>query len=88
MDLLKKIFPLSWKYKKDAKDLIIGIIIYLVAGAIAGVLITVATKIAGLLGAIGGLLAAVIGAVGGLIGLYVLIGIVLEVLLFTKVLKD
>ena len=37
MDLLKKIFPLSFKYVKDVKDLIVGIILYVIGGAIGGV---------------------------------------------------
>lgn len=88
MDLLKKIFPLSWKFKADLTNFIIGIIIYIIAGAIAGLLIWVPTFIANLVPVVGGLLAAVIGAVGGLIELYVLIGIVLQILLFAKVIKD
>ena len=87
MDLLKKLFPISWKYKSEAKDLVIGIIIYLVAGIIGGVLLGIAGLFTGIpvLGAILGIL---LRAIGALLDLYVVAGIVIEVLLFTKVLKD
>ena len=35
MDMLKKCFPLSFKYTDSVANLIIGILIYLVAGAVA-----------------------------------------------------
>ena len=86
MDLLKKLFPISWKYKSEAKDLVIGIIIYLVAGIIGGVLLGVAGLFTGIpvLGAILGIL---LRAIGALLDIYVVAGIVIEVLLFAKVLK-
>ena len=55
MDALKKFFPLSFKYTKDVANLIIGIIIYLVVGAVAGILIGVLA----LIPIIGQLLAAI-----------------------------
>ena len=79
MDLLKKIFPLSFKYAKDVANLIVGIIIYLVAAAVGGFVIWLAS----LLPIIGWL----IGALGGLLDLYVVIGVILEVLVFLKVVK-
>lgn len=87
MDLLKKIFPISWKYKNEVKDLVIGIIIYLVAGIIGGVLLAIAGLFTGIpvLGAILGIL---LRAVGALIDIYVIAGIVIEILLFAKVIKD
>ena len=36
MDMLKKFFPISFKYADTVANLIIGILIYLVGGAIAG----------------------------------------------------
>jgi uncharacterized membrane protein len=80
MDILKKIFPLSWAYTKDVANLIIGILIYIVGGAIAGAVI-------GFLSAIP-VIGLVFGLVGSLIGIYSLAGIVLQILVFTKVLKD
>ena len=87
MDSLKKIFPLSWKFKDSGKDLAIGIIVYLVAGIIGGVLLAIAGIFTGIpvLGAILGILLRVVGAI---IDVYVIAGIVIEILLFAKVIKD
>lgn len=87
MDLLKKIFPISWKYKTEAKDLVIGIIIYIVAAIVGTVLLAIAGLFTGIpvLGAILGIL---LRAIGALIEVYVIVGIVLEVLLFAKVIND
>ena len=80
MELLKKIFPLSWKYTQDVANLIIGILIYIVGGAIAGAII-------GILGALP-VIGFIFGLVGGLVGLYAFVGIVLQILVFAKVIKD
>lgn len=80
METLKKIFPLSFKYTKDVANLVIGILIQLVVGIVAGVLIGILAKIP--------VLGIIIGLVGGLIDLYVLAGIVIQVLVFAKVIKD
>ncbi len=79
MDTLKKIFPLSFKYVQDVANLIIGILIQLVVGIIAGVLIGVLAHLP--------IIGIVILAVGGLIDLYVFAGIVIQILVFAKVLK-
>ena len=79
MDMLKKCFPLSFKYTDSAANLIIGILIYLVAGAVAGAVI-------GLLAGIP-IIGFVFGLIGSLLGIYVTAGIVIQVLVFCKVLK-
>jgi hypothetical protein len=79
MDSLKKFFPISFKYAKDVANLIVGIIIYLVVAAVGGFVIWIAS----LLPLIGWL----IGALGGLLDLYVVIGVVLQLLVFFKVIK-
>ena len=79
MALLQKLFPLSFKYSDSVASLVIGILIYLVGDIIAGVVI-------GLLSAIP-LIGIVFSLVGSLVGLYCLAGIVIQVLVFTKVLK-
>ena len=38
MDILKKIFPISWKFKGEVKDLVIAIVIYVVGGFILGLI--------------------------------------------------
>ena len=80
MEALKKIFPLSFKYTKDVPNLIIGILIQLVVGIIAGVLIGILAKVP--------VVNLVVGLVGGLVDLYVIAGIVIQVLVFAKVIKE
>ena len=78
MAILKKYFPFSFGINEIAK-LIINIIIYIVVGIIGGVIIGF---LAGL-PVIGWLFA----IIGGLIDLYVVVGIVLAVLDFLKIIK-
>lgn len=79
MDLLKKVFPYSFKEIKTVADLIIGILVYLVVGLVVGALIGLLAKLP--------IIGWIIGIAGGLVDLYCLVGIVLQVLLYTKVLK-
>lgn len=79
MDMLKKIFPISFKYADTVANLIIGILIYIVGGAIAGAVI-------GLLSGIP-LIGFVFSLIGSLLGIYSTAGIVIEILVFAKVLK-
>ncbi len=79
MDSLQKIFPLSFKFTKDVANLIIGILIYLVVGAIAGVAIFILSAFP--------VINLVTGIVGGLIDLYVIAGIVVQILVYAKVIK-
>ncbi len=88
MEALKKIFPLSWKYTKDVANLVIGIILYVVVGIVAGALIALSTLLIGWIPVIGWLVAWALGVVGSLIGVYVLAGIVIQILVFAKVIKD
>ena len=78
--MLKKIFPLSFKYIKDVPNLIIGIVLYLVAGIVGGVLL----GIAGLIPVVG----IVVRIFGGLLDLYVLVGIIILLLVYFKIIKD
>ena len=87
MDALKKIFPLSFKRTDTAGDLIIGILIYIVVGIIASAVITLATMIGGWIPVVGAILGWALGVVGSLVGLYTLAGIVIQILVFAKVLK-
>lgn len=79
MDILKKVFPISFKFTQDVANLIIGILIYVVGGAVAGAVIGFLTGIP--------LVGWLFGIVGSLIGIYSLAGIVIQVLVFAKVLK-
>jgi hypothetical protein len=83
MELIKKIFPLSFSPK-----LVMSIIIYVFAGAIFGVAGFIANTLVGWIPVIGGLVGLVIKIVGGLIGTYSLVGIVLLILYFCDVIKD
>ena len=80
MDLLKKIWPTTFKVKEhDAASFILQLIAFVVVTAIIGVVI-------GILAAIP-VIRIIVSAVGGLLGLYTLIGIVLCVVNFFGVLK-
>ncbi len=79
MDLLKKLFPLSFREKKDVGALIINILIHVVADVIAGLIIGLLSNIA--------IVGAIFTAIGSLIGIYFTAGIVLSILHYIKVLK-
>jgi len=79
MELLKTIFPFSFATKNDVVALVINIVIYLVVGAIAGLIIGLLAKIP--------VIGILFGLIGGVIGLYCLVGIILSVLDYMKVLK-
>lgn len=79
MDTLKKLFPLSFKAKKDIGALIVNIIIHIVADVVAGLII-------GLLSGLP-LIGWLFGIVGGLIGVYFTVGVVLSILDYLKILK-
>ena len=87
MDALKKIFPLSFKFTKDVPNLIIGIIVQILAIAVLGVLIWLATAITGWIPVVGAIIGWVLGIVSSLLGLYCLVGIIIQILVFAKVIK-
>ena len=88
MNDLKKFFPLSFKKSDTTSNLIVGILLYLVIGILAGALVGLATLIVAWIPLLGAILCWVFSIVSSLVGLYVLAGIVIQVLLFCKVLKD
>ncbi len=79
MDILKNLFPFSFKEKSTVAALVINVIIYVVVGAVVGVLIALLANLP--------IVGIVIRAVGGLIDLYVTVGIVLSFLDYFKVIK-
>ena len=79
MEQIKKIFPLSFTEKKTIGALIINILIQIIVCALVGVVIGIVAAIP--------VIGIIIGAIGGLIGLYEIIGIVLSILDYAKVLK-
>ena len=88
METLKKIFPLSWKYTKDVTNLIIGIIVYLVVGLVAGAVIVVSSFLTVWIPLLGAIIGLVLKLLGGLVEIYVIAGIVIQILVFAKVIKD
>lgn len=88
METLKKIFPLSFKRLDSVANLIIGILLYFVVGLVAGALIALATLIVGWIPVIGAIIGWALGLIGSLIGLYVLAGIIIQILAYCKVFKD
>ena len=87
MDTLKKLFPLSFKYDNSVGNLIVGIIIYLVVGLLAGLLIGLANILVGWIPVVGALVALIARVLGALVDIYVVGGIVVQVLSFLKILK-
>ena len=83
MDLLKKFWPVSFKLKeKEVKPFVVTLVIYVVAGFIAGVLL-------GILGLIKlPLLGVILGLVGTVVDVYCTAGIVFAILKFVNVFKD
>ena len=87
MDVLKKIFPLSWKYVADVANLIIGIIIYVVIDLIpwaVGLVFGILPEIP----VITSLINVVMSILGTVIGIYAVAGIVILILVYTKLIKD
>ena len=87
MDILKKVFPFSFKKTKGVGDLIINILIYLLVGIAAGALIWLASMLTGWIPVVGALIGWLVGIIGALVDVYVLAGIVISILVFLKVLK-
>ena len=79
METLQKFFPLSFKYTKDVANLIIGILIYLVVGIVAGVALALCALIP--------IVNLLVGIAGTLVDLYCVAGIVIQILVFAKVIK-
>lgn len=79
MDMIKKFFPFSFGVR-DVIDLVIKIVIYLVVGLV----ISLICRVIGIIPVIGPIIGWLVGSV---VDLYALVGIVLSVLDFLKVIK-
>ena len=86
MDMLKKFFPFAFK-SNDLTKFIIALVIFVLVGAVGVAVIEVAAKILGAIPLVGGILAWAVGIIGSVVGLYSLVGIVLSILVFVKVIK-
>jgi len=78
MDMLKTFFPFAFK-STDNNSLVVSLIIHVIIGVVCGAIIGLLAKIPVI-----GILFTIIGAV---VGLYALIGIVLSILVFAKVIE-
>lgn len=87
METLKKFFPLSFKRTDTVGNLIVGILIYLIVGVVAGALISLSTLLTVWIPVVGLILGWALGVVSSLVGIYVLAGIVIQILVFAKVVK-
>lgn len=78
MDMLKKFFPNAFK-ASELKSFIIALIIYVLIDVVCGTVI-------GLLAGIP-LIGIIFSLAGAVVGLYALVGVVLSILVFVKVIK-
>lgn len=78
MDMLKKFYPHAFK-AKELTPFIVALVIYVLIDIVCGAIIGLLAKIPLI-----GILFSILGAV---IGLYALVGIVLSILVFVKVVK-
>jgi ABC-type xylose transport system permease subunit len=78
MELLQRIFPLSFG-KKDLAGLIITILIYLVVGAVLGAVVAFLTKIP--------IIGFIFALIGSLIGIYIFAGLVILILVYLNLLR-
>lgn len=78
MDALKKFFPHAFK-ATELKAFIIALVIYVLIDIVCGAVIGLLAKIP--------LIGIIFSLLGSLIGLYALVGIVLSILVFVKVIK-
>ncbi len=78
MDTLKKVFPHAFK-STDTQPFIISLIIYLLIDIVCGIVIGLLSKLP--------LIGIIFSLAGSIVGLYALIGIVLSILVFVKVIK-
>ena len=85
--IMKKFWSLSFKYSKNLIDMLIGIIIYIVIGAIAGALIWVAGLLTGWIPVVGAIIGWIIRIISIVVEVWVVIGIVLSVLATLKIVK-
>lgn len=78
METLKKLFPFSFGVK-DVANLVIKILLYIIAGAVIGFVLSIIAKIP--------IIGIIVGLVGTLVEIYILAGIVIAILDFCKILK-
>ena len=87
MEMRQKIFPLSFKKAGSVADLIIGIILYVIIGALAGALIALAGLLTVWIPLVGLLIGWALGIISTIVEIWVVAGIVIPGLAFLKVLQ-
>ena len=87
MESLKKYFPLSYKSTDSAKSLLIGILVYVVIGLLAGAAIALGGLLTGWIPVVGTVVGWVLRIAGILVDVYVIAGIVLQLLVYFKVIQ-
>jgi len=78
MDMIKKFFPNAFK-AKELSSFIVALVIYVLIDVVCGFVIGLLAKIP--------VLGIIFSLLGSIVGLYALVGIVLSILVFVKVLK-
>lgn len=78
MDMVKKFFPNAFK-AKELSTFIVALVIYVLIDVVCGFAIGLLAKIP--------VLGIIFSLLGSIVGLYALVGIVLSILVFVKVLK-
>lgn len=78
MDMVKKFFPNAFK-AKELSSFIAALVIYVLIDVVCGFVIGLLAKIP--------VLGIIFSLLGSIVGLYALVGIVLSILVFVKVLK-
>ena len=78
METVKKYFPHAFK-AEDVKSLVIALVVYVLIDIVCGAVIGLLAKIP--------VLGIIFGILGSLVGLYALIGIILSILAFLKIVK-
>ena len=78
MDMVKKFFPNAFK-AKELSSFIVALVIYVLIDVVCGFVIGLLAKIP--------VLGIIFSLLGSIVGLYALVGIVLAILVFVKVLK-
>ena len=88
MEILKKVFPYSFKPLKDVAALVISVIVYVLASIVGAVIIALAGLLTGWIPVVGTLIGILLGLCGSLVSLYCLAGIVIRFLTYFNVIKD
>ncbi len=78
MDMLKKFFPNAFK-ATELKSFVMALVVYVLVDIVCGFVIGLLAKIP--------LLGIIFSILGSVVGLYALIGIILSILVFVKVVK-